>query len=664
MHLAHAQFVEREGDGLLHRGARDPAAPRSSIAHHERDGSGLVAARTHRHVPDVPPIDVDPEQHLVGRVERGDELTQLVQGVGRIVPNFEMAGDLWVVEPPQVGVVHIIDAQRPQDDVHAEKLTAGPGCHAGVAPSADPRSDVADPLELDVTRAVVSPEGLPDLTWPVSRKAMFDLGDQLLRSYLAVHRGHPEEEAFPTALPAVWYVGEVVAAFEAHTAATHAELRAPQRLRLFHALARGEEPPRDPFIGELLAGPRHSAPWRRSVRQLKWAFRTEPFAIRRLRSVDLVEDVVAVHTGELLSEHARRLGLRPRLVLYEDIFGALDEGIGPPAASRTFIAEILDATADAFTAAGEALPPHLVRYFRSWLELAAGAVAARVGLLLSAGPGLPRRLWVGTAASTWGRIFAYAVQRAGGEVTAHDHGTGSGHRANFPKAVGDYVACDRFVTFNETQAAALRAQVDPAYLTMRSTPPIISTLPASGTAVPRAPAPVRSVDVVRRVMVATAFFRGDRNGIHAKMADPVALDWHARLLAELGRAGFEVLHKPHPSGPRPPARLYEVTGAIPVEDPFEDVALSADVVLIADEPGTTVLRSAMELGAPLVVADHSLHVLTTEARGLLEQRCPVIDGWTDERGRSQLDMPALLDAVRAAPERTSPAFYETYFAIR
>lgn len=523
---------------------------------------------------------------------------------------------------------------------------------------------MSDTLDLDVAFMDLTTAGVSGLIWPVPRSELSFLSDSLLRAYLAVHRGHPEDAAYPTALLAHFFVGEAVTVFEAMALAERSAGRgvtvAAAHLRLHGALAAGIAPSTDPFVQDLLGVPRSSS-WRASARYARWRLRSEPFSVRRLRSVDLRGDIVALHTGGLLAEHARRIGAAPRLVLYEELVGAL-EAPAVPAASRPVVEEILSVVADAYRALGSGLPGHVGAYLRSWLELGAAAVAAHVERLLADPARLPRHLWIGTAGSTWGRLIAYAVSRSGGTVTAHDHGTGSGYRSNHPKSVVDFVACDRFVTFNDTQAIAYRELLDADLLLLRDDPPEISALPA-GAGGSGGAAPVRP-PAGRRVIVATAFYRGDRKMLSPRLADPVSLDWQARLLSDLVARGYDVAHKHHPSGPRPPRRLYDVTGASALDGPFEDHLGHADLVLIADDSATTVFRSALENGLPLVLANLSLQGFTPEARRLLERRCAVIDGDTGADGRAVVDLDAVAEGLETAADRTDPAFYDRFMRIQ
>ncbi len=325
------------------------------------------------------------------------------------------------------------------------------------------------------------------------------------------------------------------------------------------------------------------------------------------------------------------------------------------------VQSILNATEKTFRGYGRELPNYIRQYLTDWLLEVTRIMEVHIERLMTRTNELPRDLWVGSA-DTWSRLLGYAVRKAGGHVTGHDHATGSGHRKRFPKSVGDFVSCDRFVTFNESQAEAQIASLDLSLL-FQDEPPEIKAVPRSRGSRSSKHHTSRSAGHPSTVMVVTAFYREERKTIHPSMSDPVAVDWQARLFDRLLGWDYRVLHKHHPSSVPPPDAFRQDFGVIPIEGAFEDTMDKADVVLIADDAGTTVFRSVLATDKPVVLVDHGLFGWSEQARELLIRRCALVEGFPGADNRAHVDWQELKDAIPRSLELRDPSFYDTYFAI-
>ena len=147
------------------------------------------------------------------------------------------------------------------------------------------------------------------------------------------------------------------------------------------------------------------------------------------------------------------------------------------------------------------------------------------------------------------------------------------------------------------------------------------------------------------------------------MDDPVYLDWQARLVETLSRAGFEVVCKPHPWIPAKGCfngRPVEFSKACEfrygwMEELWDDID-----AFVFDYVATKAFWHALCTNKPVVWIDHGLHPWHEEPYAMLQRRCEVVPAWFDEDNRLQTDTARLVKALRTPLPEPEFSFVDRY----
>lgn len=537
-------------------------------------------------------------------------------------------------------------------------------------PKQDPYMSVESELLFDIQRMPIGRGGVDDMVWPVGREELAAVGEATVRTVLEAGRDAEPRligDAFALTAPyasiASMALYEAVALSRRVRSAGRAPVY-PPRWRIARAVEAGEEPPADPLIRRLMSGPSRSARWRTPLRWARQPFVRDGISRRPLALSDREHDVFVTMTGPVISRHAESVQDRVVFGRYEWWFASAVPARGAHVASLA--SDVAERLISVFEDAGEAVPSHVSRWLDRWVRAVGGLFAAHLQALESDHHLLPRRLWTGTGGNEWARLLRYATRRAGGYVTGHDHGTGAGLRTQWTHTVFELEAADEFVTFNAAQAASLSQNVRRDLLLQGTVPVIVALADGEDRGRSDIPTVTTGSRVVRRVMVVTSPYRGDHHHQAALLAEPVAVDFQARLFSNLRSWGFDVMHKPHPATSRRTPDAFSEWGVIELEGRFEDrvADAGADVIVIIDDSSSTVLNSALGTHVPTVIIDVHHTPWGPDEREMLERRAPVVDACLDTHNRVHVDWATLRAAIERSVSLRDRAFFERWFRIQ
>jgi len=528
---------------------------------------------------------------------------------------------------------------------------------------------------LDVERMTITPHGLKDFVWPLTRKEVLAMRDTILPPLVYAARGHSEADGELLSIVLPHFIKEAMELYQAHALCRRfSDLGyrpiVPAQSCLLPALATGIAPSSSPFLESLLSGPSRAERWSWIPPALRRIWRSVPWnglSLSGLRSIDPKCDIVALQASPLINCHARAESDIVKYSSLKDWFNPLDgwseRSISRLVTSTATINAAMDTVKIGFAAGNEKLPDYLASYLRAWLVKATGLARCHLSTLLQQPDRLPRRLWTGTGGSIWARILRHAARRLGGVVTGHDHGVGTGHLVSSYPTLVEFESCDTFVTFTRAQATALQRGLRDDLLIPTKAPEIIALpsccRPAALTKIQERKSRTR-LSVIRKVMYPSSFYNGERMHFGVRIPDPVAVDWEGRLFSHLGAWNYKVLHKPHPhSVALPPAAFQSRLGVRILSEPFERVIDQADVLIFA-QPQSTAFVTALTSDKPIVFVDLGLFKWVPEAYEMLKRRCRVVRGWFDKENRAQVNWDELREAIEESRDLKDPSFVETY----
>lgn len=535
------------------------------------------------------------------------------------------------------------------------------------APNAAARQGM---LELDPSQLDIGDCGVAGLYWPLPRKHMLVARDAMISAAIEKLRQAKRLDGRAEDIGGSMFAHlavEFLCLFQAQAVISRARaqgrgVHAPAHTHYFSPIAAARPPKPNPLFPALAAGPSRPTASRAPLRLLRNLFVRDGIWREPYARPDYDQDIIAVSVGGIISEHARRVDRR---VVYQGLHTWFRPLESPPAADdlcQRLADAFREAAGAGFAAAGEKLPEFLAAHYRGVALQAAVLSSGHLSRLSRMR--LPRRLWVGLLSRPWERMLAYAVRRAGGQVTGHDHGTGEGHIADSVKTLVDFWSCQRYVTFNQFEARALRAGIRLDHL-LGDPPEIVALPPAKHPAAHREGSPARRRSgKANTILYVATLYPGETVIIDPLIPDPLAIDWQARVIAHLRGHGFRVLLKPHPDSPTPmPAAFAARLGAEILTKRFEDVIDQGDILLL-DYPRSSTFGTALRSDRPIVVADFGIAPFIPEALKMLERRCAIVPGRFGLDNRLDVDWQEFDAALSRSVGLSDSSFVDSFLRWR
>lgn len=392
------------------------------------------------------------------------------------------------------------------------------------------------------------------------------------------------------------------------------------------------------------------------------SFRSAAYSRRPPALMSKSRDILCFSMTPGQAETARQEGKRLVLSVFDHWFGNLpDDASLPPVARPALVANLVEIAASMFAERGVAMPEHvkasLAQSFRT---------IAQISLFLlqtveRQARRLPREFWAGSLGSLNKRTIARVIQKEGGKIVGHDHGIGSGSLFLPPRMMIDWDFCDTFLTFSEAHVAGIQLQVDPRLKVRRS--PYSASVSPTPLFFPPAARPAAQSGVVHpRVCYLPSHYNLEYHYITPLPFDIAALDFQVRLLTHLKSAGYEVSYKPHPNCYVGVVNeLLRVTGVHLETRPFEEIPLDEIGVALVGNAQSTVIRSALHMGVPMVILDTGRLSLVSNAEELLLRRAEIIALRQGDDNRFELDTGVLDAAIERSKTLRDDAFERAYY---
>lgn len=525
-------------------------------------------------------------------------------------------------------------------------------------------------LELDVARMGLDEHGLHDFYWPLARSEQQAQRDATLAKLAAMLReklAAGDEDARLLSMCLHWFVNEAQLYFRATALQRRCQdtkvlLRWQDDARLLPAVAKKTLAPVEDgrYVTMLMAGPARHPSLAAGLVKLRRSLDWNGIAWRAWRPTDMRRDVVAAYRCPLLDERARQITRPVKQTNLQDWFSSLNGRRRLPGVKGDLADSAIQAVAEGYRAGGEALPEYQADYFRRFLDVVPGLIRTHYTPMAKRA-GLPTTLWTGSGGYIYNRMLRNAVRASGGHVTGHEHGSGDAHLAYFSaKPFIEYESADAFVTYSMSGAEALRSNFDASMHLRREPPEILAHADVSPPGVPRTRR-LLGAGHIRSLMYPTTKLMGERVALDHIFGDNVMVDWSIRLMAQMRRMGYRIIHKPHPEEEgQVSRRLAERLHIEQSWEPFERVFQQADALLL-DYSRTSIFSRALASDLPLVYIDFGFERWHSEAYVLLKRRVSLVRGWIDADNRLNVDWDALPAAISAAPDCLDKEIVRRYY---
>lgn len=530
---------------------------------------------------------------------------------------------------------------------------------------------------------LVTAEGIRNYDWPVSHRDLLDFGQGLEHDLAAFFRGHPDQEQIlPYKIASKNFVTTVCACFQGELLAHRLRernrvLRAPESWKTWPNIFSGNAPPDPPYLAGMYRTQKSRSLWRRALNPA--TLRKAVKAIRPGKGGGLQVDglklgkppegkpgeiIIATQRLPLISRHAGSVEQDVYLCASARWFGPVygDEAEAALRAhDRLIDRRIMEIIGDNYNTRGIALSAFTKTYLENVLARYVTLIRIHADRLKTRGD-IPRLLWTGTGGYIWDVILRCEVRRRGGGVVAHDHGGGVPHLDHPEKGWVEMWSCDEFVTYSAEQVRTFKSFMH-KWPNLDRNLPEISCIAESAAAAPsftvfgKFSSPDPKIETVR--IFTTLYSSEEGRGLPLYPHMPY-IDWHARLIGHLKRAGYSVSIKPHPESVlKAPRAFADVLGADIVEKSLEGMDPGFDLYIF-DLSNTSVLQTALMTNKPVLVVDFSVMEWRDDALALFQKRCGYVKGFY-EGSRMCVDWDALEEQIRQAAQKSNDREFASAF---
>jgi len=505
-----------------------------------------------------------------------------------------------------------------------------------------------------VLRSVILDEDIPSY-WPAGRLELRTLRDDLLAHLKSLHRqefgGDYDGQLVLETLGRIWikatldigYAQLLTDGFQS----TGTDVNCGPRHPMLECFLADETPGDAGFLTVLKSGPQVTANWR-------WPFRLARQLWRRpiVRAYPKIgrssaDEIVTLMVDPLIEAHASVKGVHPRYRDFASWFSSIqdDRGIEAGAVAEPF----LIAAQEALREFGVDPRPSAIGWLRKQFTTSENCIRIHADRVSSTDD-VPKRLWTGSSSGFWPLLLAREVMRRDGEVTAHDHGIGSGwvHDPEAHLIVKGF--CDEFVTFNHRNSIRISESFSSEGLTSDTNPKTTSleemigkseSLPAdtSKSTTPKIDREQRSI------MVMPITFMGEITNLTPYPDDVWAHHLNCRLVNDLYDQGIKILLKPHPEFDNSAMQIFVRHYGVEILDGrFEDCWQLADAFVFT-HPLSTAFAVALRKGLPTVLIDFGFVDWRRGVIEELENDIVIVPGSADSNGFLSYDKQALRDGL-------------------
>ncbi len=376
----------------------------------------------------------------------------------------------------------------------------------------------------------------------------------------------------------------------------------------------------------------------------------------------LEKNIISTQRTELIKKHAK---LEDNDVVYcsslkwfENIDKAEYAAVKKETKIKQFFMETLEKL---FLEKGVDFPQNYKDFFSSYLDQLFGVLYIHYNRLFQ--KDLPQKIWTGTGGNIWDMMLRLAVMKQGGSATGYDHGGGTGHVNLEMLGIVEMWGCDKFITFNQTQATKLTAGLD-IWPLLTNSPPIIEGVSTKKNCQPIATFSKfeNAGEKINNIILASTIYDCDTGRILTLYSDIMYTDWQARLIGKLKGWKFDVFFKPHPeSRILPHPALGKELEVKTIHERFEDIVEQGDL-LILDYTFTSIFLSALKTNIPIVIIDFDGLEWFPGTRELAEKRCSIVEAIIDEDNRVNVNWDKVFRAIEEAQQKSNNHdFVKTFY---
>ena len=389
------------------------------------------------------------------------------------------------------------------------------------------------------------------------------------------------------------------------------------------------------------------APWRKIANA---AASYLPNSHRRsVYSINTTDTVIIGSCG-LISAHKKITDEEIVYCNFDHFADAAMPHLGVGELNQELIDEVIAAAVSVSNEMGVDLLPAAIQYLRDLIATTARTYDAFQTALHKSRVKLPRRVWLVSPLGPIASMMGVSVRCEGGEVVAHDHGTGEGWSDLPVGSLFDLELADRLVTFSQASAEGYRNG-------LKAMPCLMAGDCAIDFAEMALTPPIKSrASVTNRVLILATAYRTDLMTINPFPHGLIYASWHAQLVKSLEDKGYIVTVRHHPEDRTP-----IIFPGMPNPSPPLKQQLTESDIVIVDCPQTSALLEALRSNKKVVVLDCGSGRFSLLARSDLARRAALVKVEFDDANRIEVNFNSLFDAMDRLPEPGDRSYLNRWF---
>jgi len=538
-------------------------------------------------------------------------------------------------------------------------------------------------VALDPTDIAESGEPLSPI-WPVSSEETVRVFDCIAKGFADLSKRYETEDRRIANLicmsVGISGYAEGLSLFQAFAALRRfrsigIDLSPPRNSRLYKALIGGGPISKPALLRNLRtpsAGPSGLGIVARSVRD---TLNRSPVPFAHPKLVNLETTPVMTIVNPLAKAHAQ--GIHANLVMmhrstwFTPVATDLEKKCRNFVQSHPVVEQVGDIFCSAFAVGGEEAPHDLISYLCDLFVDTAALCAGHLEKILINQKVLPQMLWTGSGGNIWDRILKYAVRENGGSVTSHEHGPGTGYHTPTLKECGDFVACDRFITYTDAQTEGLAKGHRPQLCPVSQIPRVLSLreaiaegggdascLPKVWPVVPADKSPITE-STQKTVLYLDFAYDGERTRPIPKPSIHATINWQRQLFGRLKELGYGITNKYHPEYHYSPAVMEKLLDTPSIGGPLDDQLNGVGYIILV-HPTSSAICSILKSDKSIIFIDFKFVDFHADARAALEKRVAIVPGTINKDNQICIDWAALEIAFEHAPKLRDNSFLELY----
>ena len=374
-----------------------------------------------------------------------------------------------------------------------------------------------------------------------------------------------------------------------------------------------------------------------------------------LKSVDLQNDILCIHSGDLIKKNYK---LHKKNIFYVP----LTEWFKPIKENYFFISlrKIVDIGQQVENIIFKILKNHKLtnnhinKYFKKLINELLFNTNKYIGNILEKKK-YANKLWTGSGGAITTRILRLTSMINNGYVVGHDHSHGQGPFINLINTLIELPFLNEFVTRTNRQKISIKKEMSNSFLKFKNLK--IKVLHDNEK--------MNLKNVRKNYFNKKILFVGTQYNIDASFLDPlpfipVMLDFELRLFKFLKNKGFNPIYKPHPESPIDIKPFFEENGYEILTKKFEEVFEDMGSIIFG-VPNQTSFFNAMKTDIPIIMVDLGSKKWDKYALRVLKKRVGYVPTVFDNNNRILFKEKEFLKQINLSLRLNDKTFTKNYF---